>query len=517
MAIVLPGRPSIPPPKWALLERHIFDAMADAADAYVATYTRPDGTLVWHSDQKPWLDAQGRARAEDGSIVADVAAALASGAPKLQIWPGVDGSDDGYESFTSFPLFYLLGARGSLYEHARKQWGAMTWQFTQYGQVLDDFDKTYDWMHHGESSLYLYFLALADPKCHQDRERCVRFAQLYIEEKHGNWDAERRMIRSPLNGSGGALTEFTEEQWCTHREVLADYLPPFRDMLADSDPQFKCLDLNDDAVFEVFLSRLNERMVGDVPLNLTATSLVTNAFLYGGRGAAALKDWVLQYLQAWEQRAEENGGIIPDNIGPSGKAGECMPGNSWSGGYYGWRWPHGSMNLLEATLIAGCNALLLTGERTHLKLLRSQLDVIWAQGKELDPSDVEEGGGSGGFNIQAQFAAKSKNKAYESLLANTLHAADYEGEAAAAADPAAGGGKVYKVPCRHTEEGWCDFRPPKAEPYIFLHYMTFAEEDAARLEKLAPDGGWKSAQLLHAAAADLATAAAAAAADWPRT
>ena len=59
---------------------------------------------------------------------------------------------------------------------------------------------------------------------------------------------------------------------------------------------------------------------------------------------AKYKSWVLEYLSAWEQRAYENDGILPDNVGPSGKIGECMPNGEWWGGYYGYRWPHGIMN-----------------------------------------------------------------------------------------------------------------------------------------------------------------------------
>lgn len=67
------------------------------------------------------------------------------------------------------------------------------------------------------------------------------------------------------------------------------------------------------------------------------------------------KRWVLNYLAAWEQRAYDNDGILPDNIGPSGEIGECMPNGEWWGGYYGYRWPHGIMNSQESILVAGSN------------------------------------------------------------------------------------------------------------------------------------------------------------------
>ena len=85
-------------------------------------------------------------------------------------------------------------------------------------------------------------------------------------------------------------------------------------------------------------------------LNLCATSLVTNAYLYTGEDK--YRQWVLDYLQAWEARCATNDGIMPDNIGPNGIIGELM-GGKWWGGYYGWRWPHGARNIVEPALVAG--------------------------------------------------------------------------------------------------------------------------------------------------------------------
>ena len=95
---------------------------------FVEKYTRDDGTLIWR-------DA----------------------------WPGMDGSDDGYESFYNFPLYYALGGPEEIHRLSRKLWDAVTRQFTGYGQIHNEFDAYYDWMHHGESYTYFYFFGLADP------------------------------------------------------------------------------------------------------------------------------------------------------------------------------------------------------------------------------------------------------------------------------------------------------------------------------------------------------------------
>jgi len=392
------------PPAWAIKQRHLMDLMDRAAVEFAKRYTRPDGTLIWREE-----------------------------------WPGMDGSDDAYESFLSFPLFYILGGGEHVHELARQEWNAITWQFTGHGQVYREFDGYYDWMHHGESYTYIYYLGLANPYHHMDRRRALRFAAMYTGEDPAapNWDADLKMIRSPINGSRGPRFEMTAEDWVTHRPVLADYLSPYEDVPGFRfDDPFTVLDWNDDETFARILKLMNERMVpGDVPLNLNATSLIANAYMVTGE--EKYRQWVLDYLQAWAERTERNGGIMPDNVGPTGRIGERMNGKWW-GGYYGWRWPHGAWIVLESTLIAGCNAALLTGDPAWLDLHRSQADLLWALRRE-------EGG-------------------------------------------------VLKVPARHGDQGWFDYRPPVPDHYVHLWFMSRSEGDRARIEERFPDWeAWRGA------------------------
>jgi hypothetical protein len=251
------------PPRWAVLQRHVFDKMAAAAKVYVETYTRPDGSLIWHEKETPWVDAHGRPRYDH------------AGNPMP--WPGMDGSDDGYEAFFSIPLLYCLGGDGDLDPIARKQWEAVTWQFTGYGQVFNEFDAHYDWMHHGESSQFIYYLGLSNPHHYADRARSLKFAGMYMGEDPvaDNWDPELKMIKSPFNGSKGAHTVCTEFDWCTHRDQLSalpteqgdvghkGYLCPFLDHPAvpEGASWDHAIDWNDDAVMEVVLQQMNERQV----------------------------------------------------------------------------------------------------------------------------------------------------------------------------------------------------------------------------------------------------------------
>ena len=384
-------------PAWGLLQRHLVDSMNRAAAMFVDRYTRPDGTLVWRKE-----------------------------------WPGMDGSDDAYESFHNFALFYALGGSEEVHELARREWDAITWQFTEYGQVHREFDAYYDWMHHGESYIYTYYYGLADPTVLRDRQRALRFAQMYMGEdpEAPNYDPEHRLIRSPINGSRGPRHHMTAEDWVTHRPVLAGYPAPYEDIPGVEGP---VADWNDDEVFAKILVLLNQRMAkGDVPLNLTSTSLMTHAYLYTGE--EKYKQWVLDYLAAWKERTEVNDGIMPDNVGLSGKIGECMDGKWW-GGYYGWRWPHGAMNLLESTTIAGCNAALLTGDASQLDLARSQQDLLWSLRKEVN---------------------------------GTWH-----------------------VPYKHLDSGWDGYRTPDNRLAIHLWNISMDEEDRERILRASPGVNWK--------------------------
>ncbi|MXZ25549.1 MAG: hypothetical protein F4Y80_11975 [Caldilineaceae bacterium SB0665_bin_21] len=387
-----------PIPDWALRQRHLISVMNETARMYQARYTRADGTFVWRDR-----------------------------------WPGMDGSDDGYESYHNWPLFYALGGAADLHERSRMLWDAVTRQFTAYGQIHREFDGYYDWMHHGESSIYFYYFGLADPQRQPDRARALRFAHMYTGEdpEAQNWDPELRQMRSPINGSRGPRFKNSVEDWETHRWVLSDYPLPYEDLDVPSRQEawhggemVEKADWCDDDAFAVILEALNRRMMrGDVPLNLTATSLVTHA--YALTGDDKYRSWVLDYLESWADRIRCNNGICPDNVGPSGTIGECMDGKWW-GGYYGWSWPHGFPTIIEPLTVAAMNAVLLTGDMGYLDIPRGQLDFVQSQGREDNGR--------------------------------------------------------WLVPHRRTDSGWQSFRTFRPQHLLQLYFMSFAEEDLARLE-----------------------------------
>ena len=216
----------------------------------------------------------------------------------------------------------------------------------------------------------------------------------------------------------------------THREVLSHYPLPFPDIPNVTDS----LAWVDDERFPWILDAMNARMMrGDVPLNLTATSLMLNAFM--ATGEPSYRSWVKDYVTAWMDRVEQNNGILPDNVGLSGKIGEHMDGKWW-GGYYGWRWPHGLFNQLESTLIGGMNAYLATGDASYLELPRGVLEMV----EKLGRSE----------------------------------------------------GNQVLVPNCHGDEGWYDYRPVRAEYLVHLWYLSRSAEDKARLARMTSGQSWSS-------------------------
>ena len=400
-------------PEWAKLERQIITTLNEVAPEFVARYTRSDGSIIWRDE-----------------------------------WPSMDGSDDPYEAFMYLALFYTIGGSEEVYELARKMWDSITLQWTEYGQIHREFDGYYDWMHHGEGYLFHYFFGLTKPESLIDRQRAARFAGMYTgkdKEAH-NYDRAKKAMLSPLTGSRGPRQVVTHEDWETHRTVLDDYLAPYEDIVKTDFSTMRC-HWSDPEVYDDLIKKMNERMNrGDVPLNLNSTSLLTHAYMYSGD--ADLKQIMLEYLEAWMDRKDANGGIMPDNIGTSGKIGEFNDGKWW-GGYYGWRWPHGFMTIMEPITNAAMNAVLLTGDYKYLDLPRSQFDLIWSLRKEIDG--------------------------------------------------------VTKVPHRHFDAGWADYRLPSARHMIYLWTSSMAQEDLDRILALPRDNNWDAIYIPGVSGGDKAT------------
>ncbi len=325
-------------PHWAILERQLIDAMNQAAPIYAHKYTHPGGALIWRSDY-----------------------------PGDGVW-----ADDLYEAFHNWPTFYALGGAPGILDLAIEEWNAVTRQVTyDYGRASKEFINDDDWFHNGENYIYFYAFGLADPTNVEMSNRAKRFAGLYMNQdpEAPNYDAQRRLVRSPFNGSKGPLghARYGDVRYnlaYKHTTLGPGYtLPP--EWWQDAELREQVHDRFDQVV-----------MQGDIPVNLAITGLVANAYLYTGE--ARYRDWVVDYVEAWMERIARNGGILPDNIGLNGQIGENRDGQWW-GGFYGWTGTYSWHMMGSALIVAAQCAQLITQDHRYLDLLRSQVDVLLRQ------------------------------------------------------------------------------------------------------------------------------------------
>ena len=381
MITIAANAPFLQPPTWALLERSLIDLMNASIEPLLARYVRDDGTVLW---------------------------------PTRDDFSSIDGLDDAYESFHNWPMLYALGGAEELAEAAQTEWEAITRQFAGYDcghghpMVVKEFEQGYDWMHQGEGHLLLYALGLSDPTNQRNAARAQRFAGFYMNEDPAapNYDAERRLIRCAHNGSMGPAHRNFEKYYRAYRYQQWKPWPlPFHDI-----PGIRTVeDLQKPGMEERMGQAVVERMSrGDVAANLAVTSLVTHAYLF--TGLDKYRAWVQEYVEAWMERTIENGGILPDNVGLSGRVGEYL-GGKWYGGYYGWTWPHGWHHLSDACIGAAQNALLLTGDRGYLELPQSQMEVLVGEAQESEdgtlrvPHFYHDHGWDGAAPMQARHTA----------------------------------------------------------------------------------------------------------------
>ena len=337
------------PPTWAVLERQLIDKMNAAGPEVLERYTRSDGTLLW---------------------------------PTHPDFQSIDGLDDAYESFHNWPLFYMLGGDAQFLVDAHTEFDVITEDMTRYGtghgypMVVKEYQPGYDWFHQGEGNYLFYMLCLADPLNPKNVERAKRFAGFFIGEDPDapNYDAQHKIIKCAMNGSKGpAFWAFGGHPY----SPWDGYNMPFYDIPGGT--SHEAVRENETARVRIGQAIRERQGVGDAVVNLAATTLATNAYLLTGEKKYSV--WVKEYVEAWIARTAENDGIVPDNVGLSGKIGEYINGK-WYGSYYGWSWPHGWHSVGQAVGIAAQNTALLWKDLTYLDFPRSQIDVLTERGIE---------------------------------------------------------------------------------------------------------------------------------------
>lgn len=326
------------PPTWAIIERQLIKTMEEAAPFYLQRFTRRGGTIY-------------------------------GGGPY----------DDVYEMFFNWPLFYAIGADEKLLDWALQEYNSITRHCTVYPpqkedyfhQLYNEFPRQDDWFHISEGMMAFYDFGVADPTIPENIDRSKRFASFYMNDdpEAPNYDPTYKIIRSPFTGSKGP--QFTVDTtslkyrldpqygWTTLYPIIKD-LEPDWDKSPERRKQIK--ELYDKIV-----------MQSDAAVNLAATGLVTNAYLYTGE--EKYRQWVLDYVTAWMERIRNNNGIIPDNIGPTGEIGEFREGQWW-GGHFGWTSRYSIHMIYGALSVAAECAQLVSGDSKYLDILRSQIDML---------------------------------------------------------------------------------------------------------------------------------------------
>ena len=362
------------PPTWALLERELLKAQSQACQAFFNHYFDERGYLLC-----------------------------------VPRWGGNDGPDDAAENLLNWTMLHALGAPDVVLEMYKKGWDGHLRQYTEAktvdvpmgrdGMYYKEFPVMFDWFHHGEWLSAFFLQGLSDPFDLTYLSRLKRYAGFYMgdDPQAPNYDAEHKIIRSMFNGSRGPLLrKATAVDWAGDPiEIEGRFRPghgerDYQQMLE----HFK--DYND--------------VVGDHPLNLGATTLAYNA--YAITGDTRYKDWVLDYVDAWVERTEANGSLVPTNIGLDGTIGGACDGK-WYGGVYGWGFSvinpaTGNIQHRPAfqnrTHYGFGNALLLTGDRRYAEVWGRMIDMVNSNSKEIDGQTMYpySYGDEGWYNYSAE-------------------------------------------------------------------------------------------------------------------
>jgi len=348
---ILELRTPMAPPDWALLERELLRANAQACEAFYARYFDDRGYLL-----------------------------------AVERWGANDGPDDAIENLNDWPTLHALGGSDRLLALSKKAFEGNVRQYTaartvevpfaRDGMYYKEFPVMTDWQHLSEGLSVFNLLGLSDPGDARYRDRVKRFSGFYMNEDPGapNYDPKLKIIRSMITGSRGPmLRKATPLDWAGDR----------------FDPKGFFMEHGEES-YEQTLHHYDEYddVVGDAPLNLQSTSLVLNAYMLDHE--PKYRDWILSYVDAWIARAKANGGVLPSKIGLDGKIGG--PKGEWWSGTYGWGFSpkvpqtgkRENRNRVPRAIVGFMNAYLLTGDDKYLDVWRKQADVINAQARTLD-------------------------------------------------------------------------------------------------------------------------------------
>ena len=298
-------------------------------------------------------------------------------------WGANDGPDDAFENFNGWPELHALGASDEILTLYLMGWEGMLKQYTEaktvdvpiarQGMYYKEFCVQADWMHLGEGLQLFNRMGLSVPADPKYQERARRFAGFYMNEdpEAPNYDPEHKIIRSMLNGSRGPmLRQATALDWVGDPFDVTGFVA-----------------LHGERTFAQFLAHYEEYtdVVGDNCLNLVATTLPLNAYLLAHE--AKYKQWILDYMDAWVARMEQNHWIIPSYVDLNGKVGG--PEGKWWGNAYGWGFSpvnpvtgrRDNRHRIERALVGFNNALWVSGHQKYVDAWRNMIQAVNAHAR----------------------------------------------------------------------------------------------------------------------------------------
>jgi hypothetical protein len=344
-----------PIPEWALLQRELLRAHTEACEIFHARYF----------DERNHLMCFPR-------------------------WGTNDGPDDAIEHVNDWPLLHALGGSDRILELYRAVYEGHVEQYSalrtkdvpsgRQGMYVREFPPQMDWQHISEGLSVFNLMGLSTPTDPKLIERTTRFAGFYdgSDATALNYDRRHRVIRSMWNGSLGPLLKPT-----TPLDWAGDPFDTSRFMAVHGERNF-----------EEFLKHyeIYTDTVCDNPLNLQATTLGLNAYMLTGE--RRWRDWVLEYLDAWVERAAKNNDLIPSKVGLDGRIGGVTKGKpgKWYEGVYGWAFspivpqtgkPE-DRNRVPRSIVAFMNASLLSGDDKYMNVWRRQNAAINSNSRTVD-------------------------------------------------------------------------------------------------------------------------------------
>lgn len=286
-----------------------------------------------------------------------------------------------------WPLIYALGGDDQIKDIWWHIWCGGIQQMTKAGFNKNEFLTCHDGNHMGQGYEGFFLTGLAMPDDPEYKRQVLKFASFYdgTNKDVQNYDLVHKTMKSIVSGGAGPVLN----QAMFNPDVTNFWTP-------DGNYTF------------------------EGPTSLIYTCLGTEAFLLTGE--EHYRKTVVDYINAWRDRCEKNGGVVPTKVNCDG-----TPASDWWGGILGWDKPTarfgGLLVVMSGPNAAWSNGLLLTGDTTYYDQFRKLADFLWLhryideEGKVVTVPGWMDGAGPYGDSWESRHSGP-----YASILAN-LYAA----------------------------------------------------------------------------------------------